>query len=243
MNYQDIGKRIQQRRKELNLTQQELADQLKVTNKAISKWETGEGYPDISILTDISSALKVSVDELLGSNVQTLSSKSDEEIDNVSKVVNVTDSVDLTLIYRMILSATVPLIYFLPFFRSQIYLFDIIEVDMFTLHSGYEIIFQTPTNLTSFIIVLNLYTILLIILLFFFKYVLNYFKHIEIFPFLNNRKTNKIFMILLTASLLMPIYMAIQTGILIGLVILSLVVVIFIILENRNLLKKLKIIQ
>jgi len=45
MNQRVVGNRIAQQRKELGMTQSMLAEKLKVTNKAISKWETGEGYP------------------------------------------------------------------------------------------------------------------------------------------------------------------------------------------------------
>ena len=48
-----------------DLTQKELAAKLGVTNKAISKWETGQGMPDISILLKLSEILEVSVEELL----------------------------------------------------------------------------------------------------------------------------------------------------------------------------------
>ncbi len=56
---------IQTLRKERRLTQQELAELLLVTNKAISRWETGEGFPDVVILPRLSEVLGVSVDEIL----------------------------------------------------------------------------------------------------------------------------------------------------------------------------------
>lgn len=65
MNSVDIGKFIAQLRKERNLTQNDLADLLQVTNKAISRWETGEGFPDIMILPKLGEVLGVSIDELL----------------------------------------------------------------------------------------------------------------------------------------------------------------------------------
>ena len=49
----------------IGLTQKELAEQLGVTNKAVSKWETGGGMPDVSVLKELSQILEVSVDELL----------------------------------------------------------------------------------------------------------------------------------------------------------------------------------
>lgn len=59
---------ISKRRKELGLTQQELADKLFVSDKVISKWETGKSVPDTSILVELSKALEISLDELLKSN-------------------------------------------------------------------------------------------------------------------------------------------------------------------------------
>ena len=59
------GQFIARRRKAIGLTQKELADRLGVTNKAVSKWETGGGMPDISVLQELSRILEVSVDELL----------------------------------------------------------------------------------------------------------------------------------------------------------------------------------
>ncbi|MCI9010327.1 MAG: helix-turn-helix domain-containing protein [Clostridia bacterium] len=52
-------------RKEKQLTQTELAEQLGITNKAVSKWETGEAMPDTAQLLPLSEILGVSVDELL----------------------------------------------------------------------------------------------------------------------------------------------------------------------------------
>lgn len=60
-----IGKFISLRRKDLNLTQQQLADLLHISNKTISKWETGKGMPEIGLLLPLCNELKISVNELL----------------------------------------------------------------------------------------------------------------------------------------------------------------------------------
>lgn len=62
----ELGKKIQSLRKELGITQQELAEKLFVSYQAISQWENGNTNPDISILPDLSLALGVSLDELFG---------------------------------------------------------------------------------------------------------------------------------------------------------------------------------
>ena len=56
---------IRDRRLELGLTQQQLADRLGITDKAVSKWERGVCYPDITLLRTLADALEVTVSELL----------------------------------------------------------------------------------------------------------------------------------------------------------------------------------
>lgn len=56
---------ILKRRKELNMTQAQLANKLNVSDKVISKWETGRGIPNTYILNDLAKALEISLQELL----------------------------------------------------------------------------------------------------------------------------------------------------------------------------------
>lgn len=65
MNSEKIGAFIRALRKEKNLTQKDLAEILQCTDKAISRWETGRGIPEISFLIPLSKALGISVNELL----------------------------------------------------------------------------------------------------------------------------------------------------------------------------------
>lgn len=59
------GEFISSLRKEKGLTQIALANMLNISNRAVSKWENGDGFPDISILPNLAEALDVTVDELL----------------------------------------------------------------------------------------------------------------------------------------------------------------------------------
>lgn len=61
----DMATLIVERRKAKGLTQKQLAEQLGVTDKAVSKWERGNGYPDISYLEPLAGALGLTVSELL----------------------------------------------------------------------------------------------------------------------------------------------------------------------------------
>ncbi len=59
------GKFIAKKRKELNLTQEQLAERLGVSNKTISKWETGKCMPDYAVVKSLCEELKISVSELM----------------------------------------------------------------------------------------------------------------------------------------------------------------------------------
>lgn len=65
MDNLQFGAFVAQLRKEQNMTQKELADALHVTDKAVSKWETGKGFPDVKLLEPLARALGVSLVELM----------------------------------------------------------------------------------------------------------------------------------------------------------------------------------
>ena len=65
MNQYVTGAVIRRLRERKRLTQEELAEKLFVSGKAVSKWETGQGFPDISLLEPLAKALDISVIELL----------------------------------------------------------------------------------------------------------------------------------------------------------------------------------
>lgn len=65
MNSYVTGAAVKTLREKKGLTQRQLADRIAVSDKAVSKWETGRGLPDLSLLEPLSSALGVSVAELL----------------------------------------------------------------------------------------------------------------------------------------------------------------------------------
>lgn len=65
MDAKTTGKIINSKRKEKGLTQIQLAEKLNVSNRTVSKWENGDGFPDISLLPDIAGVLEITIDELL----------------------------------------------------------------------------------------------------------------------------------------------------------------------------------
>lgn len=68
MNQYVTGAVIKELREKNNLTQAELAEQLRVSDKTISKWETGKGYPDVSLLEPIAKVFGISITELISGN-------------------------------------------------------------------------------------------------------------------------------------------------------------------------------
>ena len=103
MNIEKSGKLICEERKKLGLTQKELAEIIGVTDKAVSKWENGRGFPDISLLDPLSKALNISVTELIHgekteNNTLKASDKAIMEVFSQRKLLLNTVSVIFTII-------------------------------------------------------------------------------------------------------------------------------------------------
>ncbi len=84
MNQLKVGNFIADMRKEKGLTQEQLGEKLGVTNKTISRWETGKYMPDIDKLQELSSVLGISVNELLSgekiTDTDVFAKKADENL-------------------------------------------------------------------------------------------------------------------------------------------------------------------
>lgn len=65
MNQLTTGKFISKKRKEKNMTQEQLAEKLRVSNKTISKWETGKCMPDYGIVKSLCEELEITIAELM----------------------------------------------------------------------------------------------------------------------------------------------------------------------------------
>ena len=83
MNQENIGKFISNLRKEKNMTQQELADKLCVTDRAVSHWENGRRLPDISLLKILSEEFEVSITEILNGHRMSI-----KELENQKELID-----------------------------------------------------------------------------------------------------------------------------------------------------------
>lgn len=106
----EFNEKLQELRKQKNLTQEELAEALYVSRTAISKWESGRGYPNIDSLKAISKYFSVSLDELLsGEEILAIA-----ETDNRQKEKHFRD-----LVFGL-LDCSVAIFLFLPFFGQRV---------------------------------------------------------------------------------------------------------------------------
>ena len=105
----EFNVKLQELRKSKGLTQEELAQKLFVSRTAISKWESGRGYPSIDSLKEIAKFFSISIDELLSSNeVLSIAEEDSKEKENRSR----------DLVYAL-LDLSALLLLFLPFFGQK----------------------------------------------------------------------------------------------------------------------------
>ena len=105
----EFNEKIQELRKQKGLTQEELAEKLYVSRTAISKWESGRGYPNIESLKAIAKFFSVTVDELLSTDeVLTIAEENDKRKEKRFR----------DFIYGL-LDLSIAMLLFLPFFAEK----------------------------------------------------------------------------------------------------------------------------
>ncbi len=126
MTAKDCGRFIADLRKEKNLTQKQLADILNVSDKAISRWETGKGFPDVTSLVAISDFFGISVNELLAGKKAEKEAFSEIADDNViAAIENTEKQVKKKKIQTIICVAVLSLILLPPAIPTFIYFIDV----------------------------------------------------------------------------------------------------------------------
>ena len=85
MNQETIGKFIAACRKEKGLTQVQLAEKLNITNRAVSKWETGTTIPDLEVLLKISKLYDITINDILEPKIQPQRITDFEQISTISE--------------------------------------------------------------------------------------------------------------------------------------------------------------
>ena len=93
-----IGKFIARRRKKVSLTQMQLAEKLGITDRAVSKWETGKALPDSSIMLQLCDILGITVNDLLCGEVVTVDDYKKELENNLLDVIKQKEQADKRLL-------------------------------------------------------------------------------------------------------------------------------------------------
>ena len=105
----EFNEKLQELRKKKGLTQEELAEALYVSRTAISKWESGRGYPSIDSLKEIAKYFSVTIDELL----------STDEVLTIAEKDNKQKEKHLQSLVFGLLDISVIMFFFLPFFGQK----------------------------------------------------------------------------------------------------------------------------
>jgi len=98
MDQVKIGRFIAKCRKKANLTQMQLAEKLNITDRAVSKWETGKAMPDSSIMLDLCDVLGISVNDLLCGEVVAMDNYNKELENNLLDMIKQKEQADKRLL-------------------------------------------------------------------------------------------------------------------------------------------------
>ena len=98
MDQVKIGKFIAKCRKDVNLTQMQLAEKLNITDRAVSKWETGKAMPDSSIMLELCDVLGISVNDLLCGEVVAVDHYNKEMENNLLEMIKQKEQADKRLL-------------------------------------------------------------------------------------------------------------------------------------------------
>ena len=144
----EFGEKLQNLRKSRGLTQEELAENLFVSRTAVSKWESGRGYPNINALQDISKFFSVTIDELLsGENLLCIAKN-----ENKSNIIKICD----------LMFAIIDLFWFLaivlPLYPNKIGGF-VYSVNLFDYQQNFQIIYLV---LFTFIIAFGIFELMIL---------------------------------------------------------------------------------
>lgn len=102
MDQAKIGRFIAECRRGANLTQMQLAEKLGITNRAVSKWETGRAMPDTSLMLDLCNVLKISVNDLLSGEVVSMEDHNKKLEQNLLEMVKEKEDADKRLLFMEI---------------------------------------------------------------------------------------------------------------------------------------------
>ena len=117
MDQAKIGTFIAECRKKENLTQLQLAEKLNITDRAVSKWETGKAMPDSSIMLELCDILNISVNDLLSGEIVTMDNYNKELENNLLEMIKQKEESDKRLLaLEWVIGILSMIVLFVPIF-------------------------------------------------------------------------------------------------------------------------------
>ncbi|MBP5193419.1 MAG: helix-turn-helix transcriptional regulator [Clostridia bacterium] len=113
MDQGKIGKFISERRKLQNMTQMQLAEKLGITDRAVSKWETGKSLPDASIMLELCKLLKITVNDLLCGEVVSMENYDEKTQNALLEMVKKKEEADKRLLLAEVVLGVLSTTFFL----------------------------------------------------------------------------------------------------------------------------------
>ena len=98
MDQEKIGKFIQEKRKEQNLTQSDLAEKLNITDRAISKWENGNCLPDAGTMPELCKILNISINDLFSGEIVDMKDNEKKLEENLLEMTKLKEEKDKQLL-------------------------------------------------------------------------------------------------------------------------------------------------
>jgi len=109
MNQIEIGLFLKKLRNEKKLTQDQMAEQLNVSGRTISRWETGSNMPDIEMLVELSEFFNISISEIIDGERKS-DKMNQEEKEKVLKIVDYSENKNNVLMKRMLIISSIGLV-------------------------------------------------------------------------------------------------------------------------------------
>ena len=116
-----IGKFISEKRKEKKLTQMQLAEKLGITDRAVSKWETGKSLPDASIMLELCGLLDITVNDLLCGEVTSMKNYNENLEKNLIEMIKEKEEADKRLLSMETVLAMISSLFFFAMIGVGIY--------------------------------------------------------------------------------------------------------------------------
>ena len=117
MDQVKIGRFIHECRKKENMTQMQLAEKLGVTDRAVSKWETGRSLPDAAIMLELCELLHITVNDLLSGEVVSMENYNKEMENNLLNAIKAKEEADKRLLsLEVVIGVLSMVVLFIPIF-------------------------------------------------------------------------------------------------------------------------------